>query len=109
MSTHVLLHNLPEQVKLASLGGQRDGQRERAKSARAADAVQVRGGVPGDVEVDDEVDVVGVDAPGRQVRGDEEADLELLQLLDGAQPASLVLGGGDELGWKIIMFFEHVY
>ena len=54
--------------------------------------------VPGHVQVDDEVHVLRVNAPGRQVGGAENATVELLEGGHGLQAALLVLPGGDKDG-----------
>ena len=52
-------------------GGDRDDRAVAARARRTAAAVQVGLGVAGRVEVDDQVDVVDVDAAGRDVGGDD--------------------------------------
>ena len=67
-------------------------------AAGAADAVHVRLGVDGEVEVDDVGDALDVEAAGRDIRRHEDVELARLQLVDGALALGLhdvaVDGGG---------------
>ena len=70
-----------QQVALAR-GDERDRVAAAAGPAGAADAVHVGLGVGRDVVVDDVADPVDVEAAGRDVGGDQDVELALLELVD---------------------------
>ena len=72
-----------QQVALAR-GDERDRVAGAAGAAGAADAVHVGLGVGGDVVVDDVADPLDVEAAGGDVGGDEDVELAVAQLVDGA-------------------------
>ena len=63
----------PIEVEPVVVGDEVDRQAQVAKAPRAADAVQVRLRRLGEVEVDDDVDGLDIDAAREQVGGDEVA------------------------------------
>ena len=70
----------------AALAGRDEADRVARASgaAGAADAVHVRLGVGGDVEVHDVRDALDVEAAGGDIRGDQDVELARLELVDGA-------------------------
>ena len=72
-----------QQVVLAR-GDERDRLAAATGAARAADAVHVGLGVGGDVVVDHVADPLDVETAGGDVGGDEDVELALAQLVDGA-------------------------
>ena len=75
--------DLVEQSPLA-WGDEADGGAAASRPAGAPDAVHVGLGVDGDVVVDDVADAVHVEAAGGDIRGHQDVEFAVLQLLDGA-------------------------
>mmetsp|Transcript_36516 Transcript_36516/g.72731 ORF Transcript_36516/g.72731 Transcript_36516/m.72731 type:complete len:361 (-) Transcript_36516:1523-2605(-) len=73
--------HLLEYLGVVVARGEGDGEALRAETARAADAVEVGVGRVGHVVVDDDVDTLDVDAAAPDVRRDEDAVLEVLEVL----------------------------
>mmetsp|Transcript_7413 Transcript_7413/g.30673 ORF Transcript_7413/g.30673 Transcript_7413/m.30673 type:complete len:333 (-) Transcript_7413:264-1262(-) len=83
------------QVEAVLEGDEIDGETEVAEAAGAADAVQVRLGGLGQVEVDDDVDGLDVDAAREKVRRDEVARRALAKLVEDAVAVGLLHLGVD--------------
>lgn len=71
-----------DDVLLVLLGDEVDGQSDLPVPAAAADAVQVDVGLVGEVEVDDHVDGLHVDAAGDEVGGDQSLELALAEAFE---------------------------
>ncbi|AGW41060.1 two-component system response regulator [Leifsonia xyli subsp. cynodontis DSM 46306] len=70
-------------------GDEADRRPAASGAAGPADAMDIRFGVDGDVEVDDMADAVDIEPPRRHIRGDQNVELARFQLVDCALPLGL--------------------
>lgn len=89
-----LLLDLVQRVAVV-VGDEVDGDAEVAEAARAADAVQVGLGHLGEVEVDDHVDGLDVNATREQIRADEVATRAVAEVVEDAVAVLLAHLGVD--------------
>ena len=73
-------------------GNERDGAAAAAGTAGSADPVEVIFGVVGEVEVEDDLDVIDIDAPGGDVGGDEEFESGLAEFVHDLVADALEIG-----------------
>ena len=71
-------------------GRQRDRDARHARAAGAADAMDVIVGLPRHVEIDDVADAFDVETAGRDVGGDEDRDLVILEAIELGDAIGLV-------------------
>jgi hypothetical protein len=81
----VELSQVGEELRVAG-GDEVDGHSLASEPPRSADSVDVLGSVGGQVVVDDEVDLLDVDAPAEQIGGDEDAGGAGPELLHDVDP-----------------------
>ena len=85
-----------------------DGASAAACPCCAADAVHVVFGVVGHVEIDDELDVVDIYAARHDVRGNEDADLPVLEAEHHVVALFLIEVGMHGFGIEAVAFEHHV-
>mmetsp|Transcript_27995 Transcript_27995/g.88944 ORF Transcript_27995/g.88944 Transcript_27995/m.88944 type:complete len:203 (+) Transcript_27995:315-923(+) len=86
----------PVEVEAVLVGHKVDAQAEVPEAPRAADAVQVGLRVLGEVEVDDDVHGLYVDAAREEVRGDQAPAGAVAEVVEDAVAVRLVHAGVDE-------------
>ena len=102
------LNLLQDCVLVRVWGDERDGETARAKAAGTADAVEVLVGLVRHVVVNDDVDLLDVDATAEQVGSDHNALVEVLERLVAFQPLLHVQPRVDADGREVALLQQFV-